>query len=363
MSVDARLIKRLPAIGDTDPFELNVQLRADAGITVLFGPSGAGKSLILNCLAGFARPDEGRILVNDRLFFDAATHVHLLPRDRCCGYIFQDHALFPHMTVRENLWFAAASRPAWNGRLNRHRRINELLEAFELNELAGRRPMELSGGQKQRAALARTLVNEPSLLLLDEPARGLDVRLREGFYEMLRRTCERVRVPVLLVTHDLEECFQLADAVCLVENGRFTQSGSRDSVFRRPANTEIARSLGIYNILPAEIAALDPSRGTSRLRVFEFELEGPYFPGHLIGDRGYICVPSSEITVKSPDGPPATNGLVLRLSGQTASSRGVRLQFEHGVMAIATESEYKTLKGNNALVVEIPPSLIYFVGK
>ncbi len=363
MSIDARLIKRLPAIADAGSFELNVHLRAESGITVLFGPSGAGKTLILNCLGGFARPDEGRILVNDDLFFDAATHVHLPPRERRCGYIFQDHALFPHMTIRQNLRFAAASRSAANGRLIRHRRINELLEAFELSDLAGRKPMQLSGGQKQRAALARTLVNEPRLLLLDEPARGLDIRLRESFYDVLRRTREQLSVPILLVTHDLEECFRLADYVCLIENGRFTQCGSRDSVFTRPASTEIAHALGIYNILPAEIEALDPTRNTSRLRVFEFQVEASYFPGRLIGDRGFLCVPWSEFRVGPYDSRPLPNRLSLRLFGQTASSSGVRLLFEHGVTATVSESEYRNLQGSDRLTVEIPPSSVYFVGK
>jgi molybdate transport system ATP-binding protein len=363
MSIDARLIKRLPAVAETGSFELNVHLRAEAGITVLFGPSGAGKTLVLNCLGGFARPDEGRILVNDHLFFDAAARVHLPPRERNCGYIFQDHALFPHMTVRGNLRFAAGSRPSRNGQLNRHRKINELLEAFELTDLASRKPAQLSGGQKQRAALARTLVNEPSMLLLDEPVRGLDARLRESFYDLLRRTRDQLRVPILLVTHDLEECFELADAVYLIENGRFMQSGSRDSVFKRPATIEIARSLGIYNILPAEIEVLDPGRGTSRLRVFEFELEGPYLPGHLIGDRGYMCVPWSEIRVRPPDGRQSLNSLTLRLSAQTPSSRGIRLRFEHDIAATVTESEYRNLQGNERLVVEIPAESVYFIGK
>ena len=362
MSIDARLIKRFPAVAETGSFELNVHLRAEAGITVLFGPSGAGKTLVLNCLGGFARPDEGRILVNDELFYDAASNVHVPPRKRRCGYIFQDHALFPHMTIRENLRFAAGSRSS-NGQLNRHRRINELLEAFELTDLAGRKPPQLSGGQKQRAALARTLVNEPSMLLLDEPARGLDARLRESFYNLLRRTRDKLRVPILLVTHDLEECFELADAVYLIENGRFAQSGSRDSVFKRPATTEIARSLGIYNILPAEIEALDPGRGSSRLRVFEFELEGPYFPGHLIGDRGYVCVPWCEFKVRPQDGRSATNSLVLRVAAQIPSSRGTRLQFEHGLIATVTESEYRHLQGSEQLVVEIPVASVYFIGK
>lgn len=363
MSVDARLIKRLSAVAETGSFELNVHLHAEAGITVLFGPSGAGKTLILNCLGGFARPDEGRILVNDRLFFDATARVHLPPRERNCGYIFQDHALFPHMTVRGNLQFAAGSGSSRNGQLNRHRRINELLEAFELTDLAGRKPAQLSGGQKQRAALARTLVNEPSMLLLDEPVRGLDARLRESFYDLLRRTRDRLSVPMLLVTHDLEECFELADAVYLIENGRFMQSGSRDAVFKRPATTEIARALGIYNILPAEIEALDPGRGTSRLRVFEFELEGPYLPGHLIGDRGYICAPVSEFRVRLPNGGARPNCLLLCVSSQAPSSRGTRLRFEHDIVAAVTESEYRNLQGSDRLLVEIPPSSVYFIGK
>ncbi len=363
MSVDARLIKRLPAIADADSFELNVHLRAEAGITAIFGPSGAGKTLILNCLGGFARPDEGRILVDDHLFFDAAAGVHLSPQERRCGYIFQDHALFPHMSVRENLRFAAASRLSKTGRLNRHRRIKDLLEAFELTDLAGRKPMQLSGGQKQRAALARTLVNEPHLLLLDEPARGLDSRLREGFYQVLRRTRDQLQIPILLVTHDLEECFELADFICLIENGRFTQAGSRDAVFKRPAGTDIARALGIYNILPAEIEALDPGRNTSRLRVFEFALDGPYLPGRLIGDQGYLCVPSSEFRAGPFDNQSSSNRLVLRLIGQTPSSRGIRLQFEHGVAATVTESEYRSLQGSDRLTVEIPQSAVYFIGK
>jgi len=367
MSIHARLVKRLPAIAAAGPFELNVQLQAEAGITVLFGPSGAGKTLILNCLGGFARPDEGRILVNDHLFFDAAAGVHLPPRERRCGYIFQDHALFPHMTVRQNLHFAAGSRASTNsstnGRLNRRRRINDLLEAFELTDLAGRKPMQLSGGQKQRAALARTLVNEPRLLLLDEPARGLDPRLREGFYDVLRRARDQLRIPILLVTHDLEECFELADYVCLMENGRFTQTGARDSVFKRPASIDVARALGIYNILPAEIESLDPGRNASRLRVFEFEIEGPYLPGHLIGDQGYLCVPASEFRVGPYDSPPSVNRLILRLSGHTPSPRGVRLQFEHGVAALVTEWEYRNLQGEDRLSLEIPLSAIYFIGK
>jgi len=206
--IDARLLKRLPADRNGQEFKLDVHLQAEPGITALFGPSGAGKSLTLNCIAGFARPDAGRILVDDHIYFDDAAGVHLAPQRRRCGYIFQDHALFPHMTVRENLRFAVSSSATkGSSGLNRRRRINELLEAFELTELASRKPTQLSGGQKQRAALARILVSEPRVLLLDEPTRGLDARLRDSFYQLLKETRDRLRASIVLITHDTQECF------------------------------------------------------------------------------------------------------------------------------------------------------------
>jgi molybdate transport system ATP-binding protein len=226
--IDARLLKRLPPAAGSQAFELNIHLIAQPGITVLFGPSGAGKSLTLNCIAGFARPDEGRILVCDQIYFDASSGLHLSPQQRHCGYIFQDHALFPHMTVRENLRFAASSSRTKGGQLARRRLVNDLLDVFELAGLANRRPGQLSGGQKQRAALARILVTEPRILLLDEPTRGLDTRLRSSFYVLLKQTRDRLHAPILLVTHDLDECFELADAVCLIAGGSFLQTGSRD---------------------------------------------------------------------------------------------------------------------------------------
>ncbi len=363
MSIDARLIKRFPSSRDSPAFDLDVHLQTGPGVTVLLGPSGAGKTLTLNCLAGFAHPDEGRILVNNALYFDASAHVHVAPRHRRCGYLFQDHALFPHLTVRENLQFAASVAGAdRRGRLDRHRRINELLESFELSGLAARRPAQLSGGQKQRAALARVLAGEPRILLFDEPTRGLDARLRHAFYDVLRQTRERLRLPLVLVTHDLEECFELADCVFLMEAGRFLQSGSKETVFERPANTDVARALGVYNIIPAEIAALDPARDTSRLRLLNHEIEGPYLPGHLIGDRGFLCVRQFELNVLPARTQAAPNQLLLRVLSRSSSSHGVRLVFEHGVCTVLSETQYQQLRGSDFLTLEIPSSAVYFIG-
>jgi len=143
--IQARLRKTFPARPDSRGFTLDLEFSAASGVTVLFGPSGAGKSLVLDSIAGFVRPDEGRILVDDDLLFDGATGVHLAPQARHCGYVFQNYALFPHMTLRENLAFAVER----TARLERHRRVNESLERFRISDCAGLRPHEVSGGQRQ----------------------------------------------------------------------------------------------------------------------------------------------------------------------------------------------------------------------
>src|SRR5438105_71973 len=213
--IQARIAKRFPPQPDSAAFSLEIELQARAGVTALFGASGAGKTLTLDCIAGFTRPDAGRILLDEQILFDAESHVNLRPQQRNCGYVFQNYALFPHMTLRQNLLFAAERRP----RLERHRRVNEMLEKFQLTGVSGRRPHEVSGGEKQRCSIARALIGEPKLLLLDEPARGLDAPLRAALYATLHQVRANFHVPILLVTHDLEECFELGDEMLVMREG------------------------------------------------------------------------------------------------------------------------------------------------
>jgi molybdate transport system ATP-binding protein len=362
MSVDARICKRLSAVESTPAFELNVHLRAPAGVTVLFGPSGSGKTLTLNCISGFVRPDAGRILVADRLLFDDEAKVSVPPEQRRCGYLFQDHALFPHMTVRENLRFAAGVARTKQRITAKHRRVQELLDAFELGLLAGRRPGQLSGGQRQRAALARVLVTEPEVLLLDEPTRGLDGRLKETFYEALRLAQERLQAPVLLVTHDADECLSVADYLLLLQGGSVLQSGKVEEVVAQPASAEAARLLGIFGLMEAEIKLLDPGRGTSRVVVEEQELEGPYFRGHLLGDRGWLCVRESEVRVRPADGRRAGDELALDVRVVQLASGGVRLTLSGGLSAQVSDGDYReSLRGAERVLVKIPRSAVSFV--
>ncbi len=349
--IEARIAKRFAPGPESAGFALNVELRAAEGVTVLFGASGSGKTLTLDCIAGFVRPDSGRILLDDVILFDAAAKVNLRPQDRNCGYVFQNYALFPHMTLRENLAFAAERRP----RLERHRRVSEMLDKFELTPVAGRRPHEVSGGEKQRCSIARALIGEPALLLLDEPARGLDAPLRNGLYATLRQVRAEFAVSILLVTHDLDECFEMADEMLVMREGRVVQSGAPTDILARPANVEVARILGIPNLFNAEITALDPGRNTSRLKLPDFELTGVYYPGRLLGDRVWLCISSADLRVASPDG---VNRVPLKLVRVAETPRATRLEFAGGVTAEMLRAEFERQKDNKEWLVEFPPQSI-----
>ncbi len=355
--IRARIRKHFAAGRESSPFTLDIDLQAEAGVTVLFGPSGSGKTLTLDAIAGFLRPDEGRILLDDEILFDAATGVHRPPRARHGGDVFQNYALFPHMTLRETLAFGAERRP----RLERHRRVNEMLERFHLGEAAGRRPHEVSGGQKQRCSIARALIGAPKVLLLDEPARGLDAPLRAELYAVLRQVREEFRTPMLVVTHDLEECFALGEEMIVLDSGKLAQSGPPRKILDQPATLEVARMIGLFNLLPVEVRALDPEKKTSRLRLHDVDLAGPYLPGRLRGDRVWLYVRPEQLIARPRDGKPGPNQVPARLSRAAERPSSVRLEFEGGISADVPREEFERHKHNRDWVVEFPASVLRVV--
>jgi molybdate transport system ATP-binding protein len=348
--IQARLRKTFPARPDSVGFSVDLEFQAAAGVTVLFGPSGSGKTLVLDSIAGFVRPDEGRILLDDEILFDGATGIHVAPQARQCGYVFQNYALFPHMTLRQNLEFAAERRP----RLERHRRVNEMLERFRLGDAAGRRPHEVSGGQRQRCSIARALIGAPKLLLLDEPAQGLDAPLRIELYDVLRQVRTDFKTPVLLVTHDLDECFELGEEMLIMREGKIVQSGSPRKILDQPANVEVARLLGAFNLLAGEIRALDPGRNTSRVQVGEFELNGPYFPGKLKGDRVTVCVRPEQLKASARNGRPGANQIPAELTRATEKPQWMRLEFTGGIAVDLPRADYERQRDNKEWVIEFP---------
>src|SRR5437773_2192283 len=202
-TVSVAIVKRLPG------FTLDVRWEADQSVIGLFGPSGAGKTLTLQCLAGLMRPDAGRIVVGDRVFFDAAAGVDLPPQGRRIGYVFQGYGLFPHLTVARNIAFGLRGRP----RAARARRAAEVMERLGLGGLERRYPDELSGGQRQRVALGRALAIDPALLLLDEPLSALDAPLRRALRDELGEILRAWRTAAIVVTHDFTEAYRLAGRI------------------------------------------------------------------------------------------------------------------------------------------------------
>jgi molybdate transport system ATP-binding protein len=244
------ITKRLPG------FTLDVSWEADDPVVALFGPSGAGKSLTLHCLAGLVRPDGGRIVVNGRVFDDVAAGLHLRPQARRLGYVFQGYALFPHLTVADNVGFGLHGR----SRAVRRRRTAEVLARLGLAEVASRYPRELSGGQQQRVALGRALAPDPELLLLDEPFSALDVPLRRQLREELGRLIREWGKTVVLVTHDLAEAYQLGERLVVYDAGRVVQAAPKDELLLRPASESVARLIGMRNVLRGRIVKASPDR-------------------------------------------------------------------------------------------------------
>lgn len=353
--MEVRVAKRVASQPDSPGFSLDLEFHARPGITAMFGSSDAGKTLTLDMIAGFANPDSGRILLDDRIVFDAASRVSLPPRLRTCGYVTSNDALFPHMTVRENLLFAAQQQP----RLERHRRVNEMLERFRLTDPAALRPHEISRGQRQSCAIARVLCSSPRVLLLDEPTRELDATWHGEVHRLLRDLRADFQIPIVLATRDFEECCQIGDDMFVLNEGRILQRGKPRQILEQPANVAVARLLGISNLFQAEITALDPVRNTSSVRFGGQELTGPYFPGHLRGDRVWIFARAEDLRVMQRNGArPEANQVPARLLRVSEMSRSVRLEFSGDISVEMPRQDFERVKDNKDWLVEFPPAAV-----
>ncbi|OGW23051.1 MAG: hypothetical protein A2077_07165 [Nitrospirae bacterium GWC2_46_6] len=217
-------------------------------LTVLFGPSGTGKSLILNMLSGIITPDDGYIWLNGDELFNREKGINVPMRKRKIGFVFQEYSLFPHFTVAENIVYGI------NSKADPKKKLGELLELFRLNGKEEKYPRELSGGQKQRVAIARAIASDPKLLLLDEPLSALDERIREKLQQDLLKLKSFLRIPVIYVTHNLQEAFTLADHIIVVNDGSIVESGEKEMIFLNPRKRLTAKFLGVKNIFPCTVA-------------------------------------------------------------------------------------------------------------
>ncbi len=279
-------------------FDLTLELSAPPGVTALFGPSGAGKSMTLACIAGLARPDAGRIVLDDLVFYDSAARVHLPPQQRRIGYVMQDYLLFPHLTVGENVAFGL---PGMNRRA-RQSTVAAMLERVGLAGYEPRRPQDLSGGQQQRVALARALVTQPRALLLDEPFSALDGPTRALLRRDLLDLQRNLNLPVVFITHDLGEAYLLADQLAVLVEGKLLQCGAPAEVVAHPVNRHVAQLTGSRNFLAGRVVECGADGLT--VRVGQMLLKTPAAPGFQPGDNVTLAMRPERIMLVRKDAQP-----------------------------------------------------------
>ncbi len=244
-------------------FKLEVAFQVQSGFTILFGASGAGKTTLLDCIAGLSAPDSGHISIGERVLFDSSQQINLAVAQRRVGYVFQSLALFPHMTVEQNVAYGLAHLP----QLERMPRVASILEAFRIAPLARRNAREISGGESQRTALARTLVTDPAVLLLDEPLTALDAPSKSQIIDDLREWNRTHGIPILYVTHSREEVFALGERVLILDAGRIVAQGTPHEVMMAPMQETVAQLSGFENVFDAIVEAVRPERGTMNCRI------------------------------------------------------------------------------------------------
>jgi len=225
-------------------FMLDVSFEMENELVVLFGPSGSGKTTLFKCISGITEPDDGKITVGNKVYFDKNKKINLPIQKRNLGYVFQNYTLFPHMSVRKNI---ECGLKGWEKEA-KEERVLEMLSLIHIEELETRYPSQLSGGQKQRVALARALAPRPEILLLDEPFSALDLKIRIELAEKIKNLQTRIGIPLLFITHNLEEALMLADKILILHGGKTQQFGTPEEIFNHPKNLHVAELVGISNI-------------------------------------------------------------------------------------------------------------------
>jgi len=312
-----------------------------ARVTVLYGPSGAGKTTVLRCLAGLDVSDSGYIRFGEERWFDSAARRFVPPQRRGIGLLFQDYALFPHLTVAENIGYALRRVAAGE----RATRVDEVARLLHIDDLLERRPGCLSGGQRQRVALGRALAPRPRLLLLDEPLSALDAPTREELRGELRALLERTGIPSIVVTHDRVEAMALGDRMVVLAEGGVRQVGAVHEVFSAPADLVVARVVGTENVAPASLVERRDGLalvavGAARLWALD--------PGRLDGEA-YACIRAEDVVLQpAPATATATsarNELVGTVRAATDEGPLVRVTLDCGfrLVALVTRSSARRL--------------------
>ena len=330
------------SLSQTEPIPLNMDFSCRAGeILVLLGPSGSGKTTALRSIAGLYKPKYGKISASGKDWLDSDAGIELAIQQRRAGMVFQDYALFPHLTALENILIAIDHIPSKEAA----KKAMDLLQLVNMQGLEERYPNQLSGGQQQRVALARALAREPKVLLLDEPFSAVDQQTRRKLVRELIQLKGQLGLPIIHVTHDLNEARRIADRLCIIHHGRTLQLDSPSLIMAQPANAHVAHLVGHYNVFTATVEQHKSDEETTLIRWYEHILETPYRPEFQPGDSVDWVIPAENLILHRRDRP----------------SKGERENPVHGeieecIVMGETTSVSVRVKGDEAILTMSVPS-------
>ena len=319
--------------------DLNLDIKDNQFITLL-GPSGCGKTTTLRMIAGYIVPDAGTIHVDNRLVSSSGSVTP--PDQRGMGMVFQNYAVWPHKTVYENVVFGLKLRKVPSAQMKK--KMDETLALVNLTGLEARYPNELSGGQQQRVALARSLVVEPEILLLDEPLSNLDAKLRENMRVELKRLQRRTGITFVYVTHDQAEALALSDHIAVIHGGKLQQYGTPNEVYEKPANRVVADFMGLVNLLPAKVVEVRSGAGT--IAAGSLKLDVPVPAGCKAGDGVEVAIRPENIHLK-----------------KAADGSGASAKISERTFLGNVSEYYATLDSGQTLRVQTHPKQVFAIGE
>jgi len=350
------LVKAFGAITAVNNISFTI---AEGEFLTLLGPSGCGKSTTLAAVAGLEAPTSGLIRSGDTVFYDGARGIYLPPEKRNCGLVFQSYALWPHMTVSQNLAFPLKLRGI--ARPEQARLINESLKLVEMQAYKDRYPHQLSGGQQQRVALARTLVYSPSVLLLDEPLSNLDAKLRERARTWLDELHRKVRRTTLYVTHDQQEALVLSDRIAVMKDGNIAQLGTPREIYENPADAFVADFIGTTSFLKGTLGEAPGPKGAATVVLGEgiairATVAKPFAGRLRAGDKVVAALRPEKLRIVAPDNDGSGDGSVVPATVLSRSYLGARWQYLLRVAAASVKIETEDEVDQESVRLWIPAS-------
>jgi molybdate transport system ATP-binding protein len=339
-------------------FDLEAEFTIDSEILAVLGPSGSGKTMTLKCIAGLLQPDEGHIELNGKVLFDSAGRINLPAQQRKIGFIFQNYALFPHLTVNENIAYGITN----HSKQQVNSRVNWLLDKMNIQNLGKRYPRQLSSGQQQRVALARALSHGPELLLLDEPFSALDTPRRERLEFELLALQKYYKGDILFVTHDLSQGYKLGSKIAVYDSGRMVQCGSKHDVVTSPINRTVARLTGVKNLIEGTVARITDSRVFISIPGIEspFQVSMNNMPEVKIDQTLAIGIRPEHIEIVSQ---PGENTILCRAQQVMEGVTSINYHFhfvngsevKHELETVAGRSSAPDIKENENYYLYMPP--------